>query len=223
MTKMAGMPIYGKNLKKISSPEPKGLWPWNLVYSIGCSSTTKFVQMLTLGWPWPILQQGQIWSHTFLFGKKVKTMEFSETIVVYDINVGRCSKLNEDMNLYEYQRSRSFIDLPRSLRVNIFKLLFLRKVQGWLKPNFMWSHHGMGKRKFVQMVQVTLPVWLPCSYMVKSLKSLLFWNQMYLKSWYAASGTWVLPSLFKWWPWVELDLFYGKVKFGPLCFCLGKG
>ena len=31
------------------------------------------------------------------------------------------------MNLYEYQRSRSFIDLgPRSLRFNIFKLLFLK-------------------------------------------------------------------------------------------------
>ena len=22
--------------------------------------------------------------------------------------------------------------------------------------------------------------------------------------------------------WVDLDLFYGKVKFGPLCFCMGK-
>ena len=30
-------------------------------------------------------------------------MDFSETIVVYDINVGRCSQLNEYMNLYEYQ------------------------------------------------------------------------------------------------------------------------
>ena len=31
------------------------------------------------------------------------------------------------MNLYEHQRSRSFIDLgPRSLRFNICKLLFLR-------------------------------------------------------------------------------------------------
>ena len=29
MTKMAAMPIYGKNLKKSSSPEPKGWWPWN--------------------------------------------------------------------------------------------------------------------------------------------------------------------------------------------------
>ena len=43
-----------------------------------------------------------------------------------------------------------------------------------------------------------------------------------LTSWYAASGTHVLPSLFKWCPWVDVDLFYGKVKFGPLCFCMGK-
>ena len=27
-------------------------------------------------------------------GEKVKTMDFSETIVVYDIKVGRCSQLN---------------------------------------------------------------------------------------------------------------------------------
>ena len=56
MTKMAAMPIYGKNLKKSSSPEPKGWWPWNIVCSIGCSSTTKFVQMMTLGWSWLILR-----------------------------------------------------------------------------------------------------------------------------------------------------------------------
>ena len=43
--------------------------------------------------------------------KKVKIMDFSETIVVYDIKIGRCSQLNEYMKLYENQRSRSFIDL----------------------------------------------------------------------------------------------------------------
>ena len=31
-------------------------------------------------------------------------MDFSETIIVYDIKVGRCSKLNEYVKLYEYQR-----------------------------------------------------------------------------------------------------------------------
>ena len=56
--------------------------------------------------------------------EKGKIMDFSETVVVYDIKVGRFSQLNEYMNLYEYQRS---IDLcPRSLRFNIFKLLLLR-------------------------------------------------------------------------------------------------
>ena len=38
-------------------------------------------------------------------------MHFSETIVVYDIKVGRCSELNEYMKHFDYQRSRSFTDL----------------------------------------------------------------------------------------------------------------
>ena len=40
---------------------------------------------MTLGWPWPILWQGQILSFMLLYGKKVKRMDFSETIVVCDI------------------------------------------------------------------------------------------------------------------------------------------
>ena len=61
--------------------------------------------------------------------EKGNIMDFSETIVVYDIRVGRFIELNEYMNLYECQRSRSFIDLgPRSLRFNIFKLLLLRNL-----------------------------------------------------------------------------------------------
>ena len=59
--------------------------------------------------------------------EKGKTMDFSETIVVYDIKVGTCNQLNEFMNLHESQKSRSFIDLgPRSLRFNIFISFFLR-------------------------------------------------------------------------------------------------
>ena len=42
---------------------------------------------------------------------KRKTMDFSETIVFHDIQVGRFSQLNEYMNLYEHQWLRSFIDL----------------------------------------------------------------------------------------------------------------
>ena len=43
-----------------------------------------------------------------------------------------------------------------------------------------------------------------------------------LETWYAALGTWALPSLFKWWHLVDLDLFYSKVKFSHLGFGIGK-
>ena len=71
-----------------------------------------------------------------LYGKKGKTMAFSETIVVYDIKVGRCSRVNEYMNLYEYQRSRLSIDFGlRSLRFNIVKLFFL-EIAGLIEAKF---------------------------------------------------------------------------------------
>ena len=72
------------------------------------------------------------------------------------------------------------------------------------------------------MFGVTWPIRLPGLYMVKT-KKLLLWNQKIndLESWYAAPSTLVLPSLFKWWPWVDLGLFYGKVKFTALCVCMG--
>ena len=58
----------------------------------------------------------------------------------------------------------------------------------------------------------------------KPFKNLLLRNQRAndLGPWYIALGPWAHQSLFKWWPWVDLDLFYGKVKFGPLRFYMGK-
>ena len=76
MTNMAAMPIYGKNLKKSSSPEPIDWWPWNLVSSILYGSTTKIVQIMTLGWPWPILRQGQIGHIGFWMGKSENYLLF---------------------------------------------------------------------------------------------------------------------------------------------------
>ena len=48
----------------------------------------------------------------------------------------------------------------------------------------------------------------------KNLKNLLLWNRKAndLESFFAASYTRVLLNLCKWWLWVDLDLFYGKVK-----------
>ena len=70
-------------------------------------------------------ERSNLVSYAFVW-EKGKTLDFSETIVVYDIEVDRCSQPNEYMNIYEYQRSMSFTDLgPVSLKFNIFNLLFL--------------------------------------------------------------------------------------------------
>ena len=65
-----------------------------------------------------------------LYGKKVKQCIFSETIVVCDIKVGRCDQLNEYMKLYEYQRSRSFIDLGPNHSDSVF-LNFFSSITTW--------------------------------------------------------------------------------------------
>ena len=58
----------------------------------------------------------------------------------------------------------------------------------------------------------------------KNLKNLFLQNQQTddLEIWYVVLCTQVLPRLFKLSPWVDLDLFYAKVKFGYIGFCMGK-
>ena len=43
-----------------------------------------------------------------------------------------------------------------------------------------------------------------------------------ISTWYVALGTPAHHSLLKFRPWVDLDLFYGKAKFGNLGFSIGK-
>ena len=51
-----------------------------------------------------------------------------------------------------------------------FSTFFSLETTWPIEPNFMWRLHGMGKQKFVQMVQVSWPIWPPCAYMVKTVK-----------------------------------------------------
>ena len=74
-------PYMVKTLKKSSSPEPKCRWPWILVCSIGCSSTTKIIQMMTY-----FTARSNLVPYAFVW-EKGKTMDFSETIVVYDLKL----------------------------------------------------------------------------------------------------------------------------------------
>ena len=127
---MATMPIYGKILFKNSSLEYKGRWPCNLVCSIAYSSTTKFVQMMSQGWPWPILRQDQIWSCMLFYREKLKQWLLQKLmIVVYDIKVGKCSQLKWLHEALWVPKVKVIYWLrwpwSNSIRFNIFKLLFL--------------------------------------------------------------------------------------------------
>ena len=60
VTKMVAMPIYGKNPLKIFFSRTKGPMTLGLAmssWSIGDLGPRKFVQMMTLGWPWPFFWQ----------------------------------------------------------------------------------------------------------------------------------------------------------------------
>ena len=83
---------------------------------------------------------------------------------------------------------------------------------------------GRGKESLYWWSQVTWPRWPPCPYMVKSFKNLFLQSQSSydFETRYASSGTQALQSLYKWWPWVDLDLFYVKAKLDHLCVWIRK-
>ena len=88
ITKMAAMPIYGKNLYKYmySSLEPKlGIRHRVLKYYKVCSNNVP-------GLTWPYFTARSNLVPCAFVWEKVKIMDFSETIVVYDTKGGRCSQ-----------------------------------------------------------------------------------------------------------------------------------
>ena len=65
-------------------------------------------KIITLGWSWPVLIEGQIWSLWLLCGKIIYVLE---PIAALGLKVGWSSQLNDLLKLNEYQKWRSFSDL----------------------------------------------------------------------------------------------------------------
>ena len=75
-------------------------------------------------------------------------------------------------------------------------------------------------------------IWATFSNLRSSLKPLgqskphFMWSQNRnsydLETWYAAYGTQALTSIYKWWPWVDLDLLYDMFKLGRLYVWMRK-
>ena len=123
------------------------------------------------------------------------------------------SKVIRKVHIFLAHLSRRLIwwayRIGRTLSSTAFKKHLLRN--HWAnQSNFIWSFYGMGEWKFAQTVLVPYP------YMEKTLKNLSGTKRlMTLK---LGMQHWVLEYNQV----VDHDLFYGKVKFGPLCFCMGK-
>ena len=170
MINLAVMPIYGKTRKIFFSGTKRpmtlklGMQHRVLDYYQVCS-------MMNLGWPWPILRQGQIWSLMLLYGKMVKQWIFQK-LFKYMMSklVQWCQSwymqstklLNETLWISKDE----VIHWPLSNVIHIqhFQTFFPQRTLGRLEPYFMWSLHGMEEWKWIQTVYVTWPRWPPRSY-----------------------------------------------------------
>ena len=110
----------------------------------------------------------------------------------------------------------------KSHRFNTFKLLFLNNHSADWSQILCGVALGWGNESLFKLFR-SHDQDGHHAHIVKFFKNLL-WNLKAddLETWYAASHTRVLSSLFKWCPRVDLDLYYGKIKFGAVCFCTGK-
>ena len=141
-------------------------------------------------------------------------MDFSETIAASNLKVSRSRHLIEYMKICQYWRSRLFLDLGS--RLCTYKNL-----------NWIFS-------------ETTVPIWTKLCMKAFRYKEMKIWwhdtghmtkmaatplngkNQSKIfVTWYVAFGTPAHLSLFKLWPWSDLDLFYGKV-FVNVGFSIGK-
>ena len=90
-----------------------------------------------------------------------KIMNFLETIVVCDIKVGRFSLLNEYMNFMNIKGQGHSLTFVQSHSDSTFQTSFAQKPLGRLKPNFIWSLHGMWGMKMCSTVpgHMTMPIY----------------------------------------------------------------
>ena len=117
---------YKVKTLKIFFSRTNDRWPLNLVCNIVCACTTKIIQIMTLGWPWLISHQGQIWSHWHLYGKKWKLLVFGNYCSLWS---QRCLKHSTKwVNEVECVSKVKVILWPWSkiTQILMLKLVFLR-------------------------------------------------------------------------------------------------
>ena len=81
-----------------------------------------------------------------------------------------------------------------------------------MEMKFYWNNNG----HMFQMAAIPVYGKIPLKILYPGTRGMI------TNTWYVASGTPSHYSLFKLWSWVDLDLFFGKVKFWNLSFYIEK-
>ena len=137
-------------------------------------------------------------------------MYYFETIAAIGLKIGLVIQIMSKWIIMSIKGQDHYLTLATGLSEFKIKTCFSGKLLSHLEPNFIWKLMGEWEWKFIQMSRVTWPRWPPRPYLVNTLKNILLQNQK------------VLPRLTKLWPWIDPDLFYAKVSFGHIGFCIGK-
>ena len=120
--------------------------------------------MMTLEWPWPILRQGQIWYFRLFYRKKWKLLIFQNICSLWPETNWK------NWTYVSIEGQGLFLTLAQGHLHTKFKTCFSQKALGQSKPNFLCKLSGTRKWKFIDMMLVTWPRWLPCPYMTKTLQ-----------------------------------------------------
>ena len=90
---------------------------------------------MALGWPWPILRQGQIWSHAFIWGKLLESHLMEETYSKWPVTKGLC--------LYKNSAAKGLSAPAQGLYTCMKRWKIMYKIR--LQRCFFWNWQQMGK------------------------------------------------------------------------------
>ena len=146
MTKMSAIPIYGKNASK--SLFLQNQWANCLESLYVVLKIRVHHNLMTIGWPWAILHQGQIWLIMQLLEK-----EWILSIFFYKLLQPVISKLVHSVNEKKSYRSikgqghsLTFDQCHSDFKIRACLSLYLLDQ---LKPNFIWKLIRTRKWKFI--------------------------------------------------------------------------